>query len=232
MSDGPRGGTAALAEAWAEFAAGDYESTVATLSSATVREDEYLDYAYLLGLGYARLRRFDEALLYLEQVVTSGGGEVKESQCRMALALIYSETGRHKLAEYELRKLTGSPMETAQVRAALGHSSWAQGRLEEGLDWYAKALELSPENLNALNGYGYLLACAGRDLELALTCCRKAVDGDPGNPAYADSLGWAYFKLGRLEEASRYLYVAKAELGEADECRAHIEAYEKALFER
>lgn len=232
MTEGAGRGSAALAKASTEYAAGEYEAAIATLSSATVSEEEYLDLAYLLGLSHARLDHHDEALLYLEQVVTSGEDGRRESQCRLTLALIYSVTGRHKLAEYELRRLAGSPMETPQVCAALGHSSWSQGRLEEGVEWYAKALDMSPENLNALNGYGYLLACAGRDLETALTCCRKALDGDPDNAAYADSLGWAYFKLGRLEEASRYLYAASATLGDKDECRAHIEAYEKALFGR
>jgi len=34
---------------------------------------------------------------------------------------------------------------------------------------------------------------------------QRAVDAEPGNPSYLDSLGWAYFKLGKLDEAERYL---------------------------
>ena len=34
---------------------------------------------------------------------------------------------------------------------------------------------------------------------------QKAVDSDPINGAYLDSLGWAYFKLNRVEMAELYL---------------------------
>ena len=34
---------------------------------------------------------------------------------------------------------------------------------------------------------------------------RKAVDIDPTNPSYLDSLGWVHFKLGKLAEAELYL---------------------------
>jgi predicted Zn-dependent protease len=34
---------------------------------------------------------------------------------------------------------------------------------------------------------------------------QRAVDSAPGNGSYLDSLGWAYFKLGKFDEAERYL---------------------------
>jgi tetratricopeptide (TPR) repeat protein len=222
-------GSSAIAQATERYAAGDYRSALDILVHATVGEDAYLDLAYLLGLCYARLERFDEALLYLEQVVTQGLEEARTFQCRMALALVYSATGRSKLAEYELKKLVESSSETSQVCAALGHANWKQGRVTDSLAWYEKSLALDPENPTALNGYGYVLASSGRELEKALACCRKALDDDPENPAYADSIGWVYFKLGRMEEAGRYLHAAAELLGDSDESIEHVDVYEKAL---
>ncbi|HPB66908.1 MAG TPA: hypothetical protein PLW80_10100, partial [Spirochaetales bacterium] len=65
----------------------------------------------------------------------------------------------------------------------------------------------------------------------ALTCCRKALDSDPGNPAYADSIGWTYLRLGMLAEAGRFLGQAAAELDD-EELREHLETYEKAVGSR
>ncbi|MFH2113491.1 MAG: tetratricopeptide repeat protein [Spirochaetota bacterium] len=218
-----------IARAMTEYKAKDYETALITLSEAPVDEDDYLDLAYLLGLCHVRLERYDEALLYLEQVVTSGGEDERTRQCRLTLAYIYSLTGRSKLAEYELRKLLASDGgSTVQVYSALAYVQWLQGKREEALSWYVKALEHDPENLNALNGYGYLLACAGKDLKKALTCCRKALDGDPGNPAYSDSLGWAYFQLGMLGEAAPYLHAASELRADHPDVIKHLKAFRKA----
>ena len=218
-----------IARAMAEYRAKDYESALVTLAEAPVDEDDYLELAYLLGLCHVRLARFDEALLYLEQVVTSGGEDERTRQCRLTLAYVYSVTGRSKLAEYELRKLLS--MEggnSVQVCATLAYVHWLQGKRDEALSWYVKALEHDPENLNALNGYGYLLACTGKDLKKALTCCRKALDGDPGNPAYSDSLGWAYFQLGMFTEAAPYLQAASELLADHPDVKKHLTAFRKA----
>jgi tetratricopeptide (TPR) repeat protein len=56
----------------------------------------------------------------------------------------------------------------------------------------------------ALNGLGFVLADGGKDLTRALTMCKKALDMDPDNPSYLDSLGWVYFKLGLESEAKMY----------------------------
>jgi len=229
VKKGRPGGKAALEKAAALYEAGAYESAASTLNAAVVEEDEYLQLAYLLGLCYARLGRHDEALLYLEQVVTGDAPVTQELQCRMVLAYIYARTGRARLAEYELTRVIDLSEESPQACAALGHAHWKQGRLDDGLRWYRRALELDPGNPTALNGYGYLLACADRNLESALTCCRKALESSPENPAYLDSLGWVCYKLGRLEEAGRHLSAAALRLGGDEECRAHLEAVRKAM---
>jgi Flp pilus assembly protein TadD len=39
------------------------------------------------------------------------------------------------------------------------------------------------------------------DVPRAVQLCRQAVEIAPRNPAYLDSLGWAYFRLGDFVEA-------------------------------
>ena len=66
-------------------------------------------------------------------------------------------------------------------------------------------LKESPDNPIALNNLGYFLLVRGERYDEALIMIRKAVDTDPTNPSYLDSLGWANFKLGKLREAELYL---------------------------
>ncbi len=71
---------------------------------------------------------------------------------------------------------------------------------------------------------GYILACEGRDGARALTLCRKAVDKRPDNPAYLDSLAWAYFRLGFLEEARDHIHRALVLAPQEAEIREHARA--------
>jgi Flp pilus assembly protein TadD len=213
-----------MAEARRLVAAREWRSALDSLHGVQSTAENQFEIAYLLGICHARLGNWDEALLYLEQVVTGGLDIARDVQCRLALAYVYTVTGRHRLAEYELEKLRGSGLESPQVFAFLGYTCWAQERIEESLVWYGKALDLDSENANALNGLGYILACAGRDGARALTCCRKAVDKRPSDPAYLDSLAWTYFQLGFIDEARSQIGKAlELAPGEA-EIREHAEA--------
>jgi tetratricopeptide (TPR) repeat protein len=75
---------------------------------------------------------------------------------------------------------------------------------------FRKVLELDPDNIATLNYLGYMLADRNTKLNDALQYITKAVDQDPNNGAYLDSLGWVYFKLGRLPEAEENLRRAVA----------------------
>jgi Tfp pilus assembly protein PilF len=66
-------------------------------------------------------------------------------------------------------------------------------------------LKQSPGNPIALNNLGYFLTERDEKLDEALKLIERAVKIDPTNSSYLDSLGWAYFKLGKLPEAEKYL---------------------------
>ncbi len=68
-----------------------------------------------------------------------------------------------------------------------------------------EVLQLSPENPYALNNLGYFLLERNEKLAEALRLIEKAVDISPTNPSFLDSLGWAHFKLNKLDDAEKYL---------------------------
>ena len=66
---------------------------------------------------------------------------------------------------------------------------------------FRKVLELNPKNASALNYFGYMLADRNMRLEEAYDLIKRAVDLEPENGAYLDSLGWVYFRQGKLDDA-------------------------------
>jgi tetratricopeptide (TPR) repeat protein len=178
--------------------------------------------AYFLGLCYTKLARYDDALLYLEQVVTAGHDILRVYQCRMTLAYIYVITNRTKMAEFELKRLQRSGFESPQLYNTLAYAAWTQKSFKNAIDLYEKALDIDENNTTAMNSMGFILADAGIDVMRGLRLCRKAVDHKPQSPAYLDSLGWAYFKSGELVEARTWLRRALDLAPNEKEIREHF----------
>lgn len=188
-----------------EYREGNYEDAlVVFLGIPSGQVGNNLELAYYIGLCYARLERYDDALVYLEQVVTADTDLARVYQCRMVLSIMYTLTGRTRLADFELRKLIDAGYESPQVFSSLAYVAYDTGNNVDAKDWYEKALSLDAENATAMNGLGYVLADTGGDLTRALSLCKKAVDCEPDNPSYLDSLGWVYYKMGLEVEAKTY----------------------------
>lgn len=168
-------------------------------------DEQRMELAYYMGLCCTKLERYDEALLYFEQVITIGESPVWIYQCRLILAYIYILTGRAKMADAELNRLQSSGLESVMLYNTLAYSAYSQQRYLEAIDIYEKALDIDKDNPTALNGMGFILSDTGLDRLKGLRLCRKAVDRNPGNAAYLDSLGWASYKCGKLKEARALL---------------------------
>ena len=73
---------------------------------------------------------------------------------------------------------------------------------------FQKILKLDPTNAGALNYLGYMLVDKNERVPEGLAMIQKALDQDPQNGAYLDSIGWAYYRLDKLDEAAKYLQMA------------------------
>jgi len=192
------------------------------VDSAGFDTAENAELAYYLGLCYTKLERFDDALLYLEQVVTASEDPLRVYQCRLTLAYIYVITGRSKLAEFELGRLVKSGYESIQIYTTMAYAAWAQKQYQKAVDFYEKALDMDENNTTALNGLGYILADSDIDVKRGIKLCRKAVDKKPQSAAYLDSLGWAHFKNGDINEARSWLRRAFELSPQRNEIKKHM----------
>ena len=66
---------------------------------------------------------------------------------------------------------------------------------------YREVLKLDPDNPIAQNNLAWLLVDNDLNLEEALSLAKEVKRKYPENPEIADTLGWAFYKLGRYEEA-------------------------------
>ena len=179
------------------------------LSAKSEKEDVVTEINYYTGLTYMRMFQYENALEFLEQVVTANADIAKVYQCRLILAFIYAKTDRTRLAEFELAKLTEAGYESVQVFSSMAYIAYEHNDVKKAVDYYERALQTDPENGTALNGLGYILAETERDLDKSLELCKKAVEKQPLNPAYLDSLAVAYHKLNFSNDAENYIQKAK-----------------------
>lgn len=92
----------------------------------------------------------------------------------------------------------GMRLDLALCREKLGDFAGSQQAARE-------ALRLQPDDPVVMNFVGYLFADQAQHLEEAEGLIRRALDKDPDNGAYVDSMGWVYYRLGRLGDARREL---------------------------
>jgi tetratricopeptide (TPR) repeat protein len=76
-----------------------------------------------------------------------------------------------------------------------------QGNLDLAIDELKVNLTIDRDHAPSLNALGYFYAERNVNLEEAERLVRRALLQEPDNGAFLDSLGWVYFKQGRLRDA-------------------------------
>ncbi|MEX2543896.1 MAG: tetratricopeptide repeat protein [Phycisphaeraceae bacterium] len=97
-----------------------------------------------------------------------------------------------------------------------GMTAYTAGQRERSLTIMEQAVEQFPDDPDLNNALGYTWLEEGRNLERAERMIRRAVDAQPANAAYLDSLGWVHYKQGRFREATVWLRRAGAAPGGED----------------
>jgi tetratricopeptide (TPR) repeat protein len=130
------------------------------------------------------------------------------------LGVAYSRVGRNQDAAKVLEKARQINPRDVEAIAQLALVYDGLKNVEESDSLYEEALRIDPQNHLVLNNYGYSLADRGLQLGRALEMAKKAVEAQPDNTSYLDTIGWVHFRLGRYREAETYLQKAVSK-GEA-----------------
>jgi tetratricopeptide (TPR) repeat protein/LysM repeat protein len=155
-----------------------------------------------LGLNLADLDRRDEAIVHLKALLDSDPDDMR---AYLALGGVYASKEDYRAAAEIYDRAVARLKEPTKANWNIFYQRGiAYERLKE---WpkaepnFRKALELFPDQPQVMNYLGYSWVDMNMNLEEGLDLIRKAVDLRPSDGYIVDSLGWAYYRLGRFEEA-------------------------------
>jgi tetratricopeptide (TPR) repeat protein len=158
-------------------------------------------------------------------------GDADDRQVYIALAQMNTRLRRFPDAEQALDKaeqLSTKIEDKEYVWFLRGSTFERDKRYPEAEEQFKKVLASDPEHASTLNYLGYMLADQNMKLEEALGYIKRAVDLDPANGAYLDSLGWAYFRLGKYEQAEDNLLKASQKINTDPTVHDHLgDLYQK-----
>jgi tetratricopeptide (TPR) repeat protein len=123
----------------------------------------------------------------------------------IAMAQIYSDVDRGPEAVKVLQQAQSKFPDETSIVFELGAVYDKQKKFAEAEAAFKQLLARDGENAAALNYLGYMLAERGERLDESVSLVQKALQLDPENGSYLDSLGWAYFKSDKLDLAENNL---------------------------
>ncbi len=182
------------------------------------------DYDNAMREAEAALKKYpDERMVKVEHAtvladqgkVDAAAGEMRkllggdhDYQTYVNLAQIYEKAKRYpdmgKVLD-EAEKSAKSKDEQETIHFMRGAMYERMKQFDSSEAEFRKVLEMNPENSNALNYLGYMLADRNVRLDDAHQMVKKALELDPDNGAYLDSLGWVYYRQGKFNEAAELL---------------------------
>jgi tetratricopeptide (TPR) repeat protein len=162
-----------------------------------------------------------------------GGPEDREVYVR--LAIIDTRAKRWSDAEQDLAKaeqMSTKADEKAYIWFLRGDMYQRQKMFDQAEVEFKKVLSATspsdPQSAATLNYLGYMNADRGVKLDESLNYIKQALALEPNNGAYLDSLGWAYFKLGKYDLAEENLNKAALHMGSDPTVQEHLgDLYQK-----
>jgi tetratricopeptide (TPR) repeat protein len=190
------------------------------------------DLRMVLDAQLADTGEVDSAVADIHKML-KGGPEDREVYVR--LAIIDTRAKRWADAEKDLAKaeqISTKGEDKAYVWFLRGDMYQREKMFDQAEEEFKKVLSNTspsdPQSAATLNYLGYMNADRGVKLEESLNYIKQALTLEPNNGAYLDSLGWAYFKLGKYDLAEENLNKASIHMGADPTVQEHLgDLYQK-----
>ncbi|MDZ7269859.1 MAG: tetratricopeptide repeat protein [candidate division KSB1 bacterium] len=241
LSRGDTAGAQATYQRWVARAPGDFrgylllgrlsynnkqwQRAVDYLEQALQIENALPDAWMMHGHSNLLLNRTAEAQQSFERAVELDPGN---PLANFFLGFCLSQLRQHEQALPYLRRAVARNPGEAGWWGTLAATLDELGRHAASDSAYQHALKLAPEDATLLNNYSYSLSVRGERLEEALTMVKKALEKEPANGAFLDTIGWVYYQMGKYELALEYIQKSVAVRDNSAEVLEHLgDVYDK-----
>jgi tetratricopeptide (TPR) repeat protein len=190
------------------------------------------DLRMVLDAQLADTGQLDQAVADMRSML-KGGAEDRDVYVR--LGIVYTRAKQWNDALQALAKaeeVSTKADDKAYVIFLRGDLYQRQKNFDAAEIEFKKVLSMTPptdpQAAATLNYLGYMNADRGVKLEESLNLIKQALTFEPNNPAYLDSIGWAYFKLGKYDLAEDNLNKAASHMGSDPTVQEHLgDLYQK-----
>jgi tetratricopeptide (TPR) repeat protein len=139
-----------------------------------------------------------------------------------ATAAVLESQERYAEAAEVLKELLARAPDDSSVVHQYANALDKIGRAADAEGALRGLIARDPGDANALNSLGYMFADRGERLDEAVDLLQRALKIEPENPSFLDSLGWAYFRQGRLDLADGPLAAAAARMPDNSVVQDHL----------
>ncbi len=206
---------------------GDYDSAIEELKKAEMLDQENPEILFNLGIAYSRKSLYQTADEYFNKVLNLKTSFINSSVVKKNIAFCLIQTEKYDDALIVLNNVITDFKSDIQALNMRGYCLEKKGELRNALKAYREIFRYDRSNINSLNSSSYLMASLGIELNSALKIAEFVYKKDKSNPAYNDTLGFIYMKLGNYKEAEKYLKKASVILPFNNDINAHLKELSK-----
>jgi tetratricopeptide (TPR) repeat protein len=193
----------------AHLAAKNFTTAVELAQAARADRPDDLRLARLEAQALRQSGRAEQGVALLEALLQKKGDD---PEAHLSLAQMYADVNRGAQALKVLQEAQARFPDDTGITFELAAVFEKQKQYAEAEAAFRRLIAREPEHAAALNYLGYMLADRGERLAESVDLIKRALEVEPENGSYLDSLGWAYFKDGKLDLAEDYLRRAADQL--------------------
>ncbi len=201
---------------------GDFDSAIDELKRAEMLDRENPEILFNLGIVYCRKGLYKTSYDYFLQVLQLKASFINSAVVKKNIAFCLIQNEIYDEALTYLSEVITDYKSDIHALNMRGYCLEKKGELKEALRAYREIFRYDRTNINSLNSTAYLMASLGIELNSALKIAKFVYQKNKSNPAYNDTIGYVYMKLGNYKEAENYLKSAESMLPFNKEIKKHL----------
>lgn len=154
-----------------------------------------------IGYYYSMIKNFSKSEKYLLTAIK----KFDSFEAKIVLAFVYLDQKKFDKCIKVLKDIEKHFPPYERVYFYLGYCYDQKGKFDIAEQYFLESISKYPQDHESMNYLGYSYVDKNIKLDQAEYYIKKALELDPENIAYLDSLAWLYYRFGKYQDAEEIL---------------------------